>query len=137
MIFPKNYYRSHSYIVLFLTHFFPMTAKYLKVLVKQIFTIAKKKNISKDLTFPKFSSDRNDLCESCLFCEKICPTQAIKLIFKGKKIQHFALNMAQCTRCQICIQVCPESLLAEKSISLVCLELEEEKMWMESTPSGH
>jgi formate hydrogenlyase subunit 6/NADH:ubiquinone oxidoreductase subunit I len=110
-----------------------MTRKYITVLIRQILSIFKNTNLQEDLTFPKFASDRNDFCESCHFCEKICPTSAIKLDFKGKKLQHFKLDLASCTRCQICIQVCPENLLVQTKQNLKCLDPEKDELVLEST----
>jgi formate hydrogenlyase subunit 6/NADH:ubiquinone oxidoreductase subunit I len=111
-----------------------MTSKYLKVLFKLILGVLKKTSMQQDLTFPKFNSDKNDACESCHFCEKICPTSAIKLDFKGKKLQHFRLDLLSCTRCQICIQVCPHGLIAETSQGLKCLDPSHDELYLESAP---
>lgn len=135
MIFPKNYYRSHSFFTLLLLNFTSMATKYLKVLTTRAFGLIKSKDASLDLTYPIFRSSLASVCDECHFCEKICPTNAIQLDFKGKKLQYFKLNLMQCTRCQICIQVCPENLIGEEQLSLQVLDFDEQKMWRESSPS--
>jgi formate hydrogenlyase subunit 6/NADH:ubiquinone oxidoreductase subunit I len=135
MIFPRKYYRPRSYLLLLLIHLIPMLGKYLKILTSQALSIFKRSNKVEDLTFPKFSSDKNDFCNGCHFCEKICPTSAIKLEFKGKKLQSFRLDLLNCTRCQICILACPEALIAEMKMSLRCLDISKDELYLESAPN--
>jgi NADH-quinone oxidoreductase subunit I len=58
-----------------------------------------------------------DLCVGCLACERICPSQIIKMAstkkespVTGKKrgyLDEFTLDMTACIFCELCVQVCP------------------------------
>jgi NADH-quinone oxidoreductase subunit I len=56
-------------------------------------------------------------CVGCLACEKICPSQVIKMKATGKKespvtgkkrqyVDEFTLDLAACIQCELCVQVC-------------------------------
>jgi ferredoxin len=46
----------------------------------------------------------SDLCNGCGLCRRECPTEAIE----GEKKKIHAINAAQCIRCKICVDICPE-----------------------------
>ena len=63
-----------------------------------------------------------EACVACLLCEKICPSQVIKIKagpkkespFTGKKRQYledFSLDLSACLQCELCVQVCPQDAL--------------------------
>jgi len=63
-----------------------------------------------------------ELCIGCLLCERICPSQVIKIvtapkresIVTGKKrsfAQDFVLDLSACIYCELCVQVCPEDAI--------------------------
>jgi NADH-quinone oxidoreductase subunit I len=63
-----------------------------------------------------------ELCIGCLQCERICPSQVIKIvqapkresITTGKKrgfASEFTLDMSACIFCELCVQVCPEDAI--------------------------
>ena len=136
MIFPKRHYQTVSYFVLIMIHFIPMTVKYFKVLSRQIYFIFKKSNIVNQLMFPHFDSDVKDKCFDCHFCEKVCPTNAIQLSFKGKNLTQFRLDLIQCTRCQICQQACPEKLIGRLGVNLQCTDLNSHQNYIDSFPKS-
>lgn len=56
-------------------------------------------------------------CVGCLACEKICPSQIIKMKSTGKKespvtgkkrqyVEEFTLDLTACIQCELCVQVC-------------------------------
>ena len=56
-------------------------------------------------------------CIACLACEKICPSQVIKMKSGGKRespvtgkkrayVDEFALDLSACIQCELCVQVC-------------------------------
>lgn len=56
-------------------------------------------------------------CVACMACEKICPSQVIKLKSAGKKespvtgkkrayVDEYALDLSACIQCELCVQVC-------------------------------
>lgn len=56
-------------------------------------------------------------CVGCLACEKICPSQVIKMKATGKKespvtgkkrqyVDEFTLDLTACIQCELCVQVC-------------------------------
>lgn len=56
-------------------------------------------------------------CIGCLACERICPSQIIKMKSTGKKdspvtgkkrqyVEEFVLDLSACIGCELCIQVC-------------------------------
>lgn len=56
-------------------------------------------------------------CIGCLACERICPSQIIKMKVTGKKespvtgkkrqyVDEFVLDLTACIQCELCIQVC-------------------------------
>lgn len=60
----------------------------------------------------------DELCIGCLFCEKICPSQVIKVVQAKKRespvtgqkrgyADDFTLDMSACIFCELCVQVCP------------------------------
>lgn len=61
-------------------------------------------------------------CVACLICEKVCPSQAIKVKpgakrdspVTGKKrlyLEDFTLDLGTCLQCELCVQVCPQDAL--------------------------
>ena len=63
-----------------------------------------------------------EMCIGCLLCERICPSQVIKIvqapkresIVTGKKrgfAAEFTLDMSACIFCELCVQVCPEDAI--------------------------
>ena len=54
-----------------------------------------------------FSSD--DSCNSCALCEKLCPTDSIKII-SGKPQWS-----ASCEQCMRCVNYCPKKAIYQKS----------------------
>ncbi len=67
-----------------------------------------------------------ELCIGCLACERICPSQVIKMtqapkresIVTGKKrgfVSDFTLDLSACIYCELCIQVCPEDAIVMTS----------------------
>ena len=63
-----------------------------------------------------------ELCIGCKMCEKICPSEIIKLIptgriespITGKKrgyCSDFTLDLNACIFCELCVQVCPEDAI--------------------------
>jgi len=60
----------------------------------------------------------DELCIGCLQCERICPSQVIRIVqapkreskVTGKKrgwADDFTLDLAACIFCELCVQVCP------------------------------
>ncbi len=56
-------------------------------------------------------------CIGCLACERICPSQVIKMKSTGKKdspvtgkkrqyVETFVLDLSACIQCELCVQVC-------------------------------
>lgn len=56
-------------------------------------------------------------CIACLACERICPSQVIKMKSGGKRespvtgkkrayVDEFVLDLSACIQCELCIQVC-------------------------------
>jgi NADH-quinone oxidoreductase subunit I len=56
-------------------------------------------------------------CVACLACEKICPSQVIRMKSGGKRespvtgkkrayVDEFVLDMSACIQCELCVQVC-------------------------------
>lgn len=56
-------------------------------------------------------------CIGCLACERICPSQVIKMKSTGKKespvtgkkrqyVDEFTLDLSACIQCELCVQVC-------------------------------
>lgn len=56
-------------------------------------------------------------CIGCLACERICPSQVIKMKSTGKKdspvtgkkrqyVETFVLDLGACIQCELCVQVC-------------------------------
>ena len=56
-------------------------------------------------------------CIACLACERICPSQVIKMKSGGKRespvtgkkrayVEEFVLDLSACIQCELCIQVC-------------------------------
>jgi formate hydrogenlyase subunit 6/NADH:ubiquinone oxidoreductase subunit I len=56
-------------------------------------------------------------CIGCLACERICPSQVIKMKSTGKKespvtgkkrqyVDEFVLDLSACIQCELCVQVC-------------------------------
>jgi NADH-quinone oxidoreductase subunit I len=56
-------------------------------------------------------------CIGCLACERICPSQVIKMKSGGKRespvtgkkrayVEEFVLDLTACIQCELCIQVC-------------------------------
>lgn len=56
-------------------------------------------------------------CVACMACEKICPSQVIKMKTGGKRespvtgkkrayADEFSLDLAACIQCELCVQVC-------------------------------
>jgi NADH-quinone oxidoreductase subunit I len=56
-------------------------------------------------------------CIGCLACERICPSQVIKMKTTGKKespvtgkkrqyVDEFVLDLTACIQCELCVQVC-------------------------------
>lgn len=56
-------------------------------------------------------------CIGCLACERICPSQVIKMKTTGKKespvtgkkrqyVDEFVLDLSACIQCELCVQVC-------------------------------
>lgn len=56
-------------------------------------------------------------CIGCLACERICPSQVIKMKSTGKKespvtgkkrayVDEFVLDLTACIQCELCVQVC-------------------------------
>ena len=64
-----------------------------------------------------YGDDGEELCVGCLACERICPSQIIKMSstkrespITGKKrgyLDDFTLDMTACIFCELCVQVCP------------------------------
>lgn len=63
-----------------------------------------------------------EACVACLLCEKVCPSQVIKVkqgakkesAATGKKRQYaddFTLDLTACLQCELCVQVCPEDAI--------------------------
>jgi len=63
-----------------------------------------------------------ELCIGCLACERICPSQVIRIVqgpkreskTTGKKrgvAQDFTLDLTACMFCELCVQVCPEDAI--------------------------
>lgn len=61
-------------------------------------------------------------CVACLICEKVCPSQVIKVKpgakrdspVTGKKrlyADDFTLDLSACLQCELCVQVCPQDAL--------------------------
>ena len=59
-----------------------------------------------------------ELCVACLACERICPSEVIKMKvapkrespFSGKRrgyLEDFTLDLTACIYCELCVQVCP------------------------------
>lgn len=56
-------------------------------------------------------------CVACLACEKICPSQVIRMKSGGKRespvtgkkrayVDEFVLDLSACIQCELCVQVC-------------------------------
>jgi NADH-quinone oxidoreductase subunit I len=56
-------------------------------------------------------------CIACLACERICPSQVIKMKSGGKRespvtgkkrayVDEFVLDLSACIQCELCVQVC-------------------------------
>ncbi|MGO8994393.1 MAG: 4Fe-4S dicluster domain-containing protein [Polyangiaceae bacterium] len=56
-------------------------------------------------------------CIGCLACERICPSQVIKMKSGGKRespvtgkkrayVEEFVLDLSACIQCELCVQVC-------------------------------
>jgi NADH-quinone oxidoreductase subunit I len=56
-------------------------------------------------------------CIACLACERICPSQVIKMKSGGKRespvtgkkrayVEEFVLDLSACIQCELCVQVC-------------------------------
>lgn len=56
-------------------------------------------------------------CVACMACEKICPSQVIKMKSGGKRespvtgkkrayVDEFVLDLSACIQCELCVQVC-------------------------------
>jgi len=45
-------------------------------------------------------------CNSCGYCEEICPKNAITMLAKGAKIYY-----PKCIKCYCCHEVCPEEAI--------------------------
>jgi NADH-quinone oxidoreductase subunit I len=63
-------------------------------------------------------ADGDEACIGCLQCERICPSQVIKIKAAGKKespitkkkrgyADDFVLDLNACIFCELCVQVCP------------------------------
>jgi|WetSurMetagenome_2_1015567.scaffolds.fasta_scaffold27458_5 NADH-quinone oxidoreductase subunit I len=60
-------------------------------------------------------------CISCFRCEKVCPTEAVKLVDSGevnpknnKPIKRPVFNYGKCVSCEQCVVVCPKDALKMK-----------------------
>lgn len=62
--------------------------------------------------------DGDEACIGCLQCERICPSQVIKIKAAGKReskitgkkrgyADDFTLDLSACIFCELCVQVCP------------------------------
>ena len=59
--------------------------------------------------FAKFSKGVNkEECIGCKLCEKVCPSEAIKVTTDNKKA---TINTSLCHQCSNCQQVCPKSAI--------------------------
>lgn len=61
-------------------------------------------------------------CVACLACEKICPSQVIKMKSGGKRespvtgkkrayADEFSIDVSACVQCELCVQVCNNDAL--------------------------
>lgn len=58
------------------------------------------------------NSDEGLVCQSCRECEKVCPTNAIKVEGKsGENPKEFYLDPLRCTSCMECVRACPTDAL--------------------------
>jgi NADH-quinone oxidoreductase subunit I len=68
-----------------------------------------------------------EACVACLLCEKVCPSQVIRIKagpkrespVTGKKRQYledFQLDLTACLVCELCVQVCPQDALVMVSV---------------------
>lgn len=71
------------------------------------------------------NSDQGLICQSCRECEKVCPTNAIKVEGNsGENPKTFSLDPLRCTSCMDCVRVCPTSALKPLGRSLGPLHME-------------
>lgn len=63
-----------------------------------------------------------ELCVACLICEKVCPSQAIRVKVGAKRdspvtgkkrlyADDFTLDLSACLQCELCVQVCPQDAI--------------------------
>lgn len=78
-------------------------------------------------TFPRFRGTltvEKDKCTGCGLCKMVCPSDAIKLGKKYKKIKvgkvvhsHLihpikSIDMGKCMRCGLCVDICPVKIIS-------------------------
>ncbi len=75
-------------------------------------------------------------CIACLACERICPSQVIKMKSGGKRespvtgkkrayVDEFVLDLSACIQCELCIQVCNSDAIRmtrEPEVPVLCRE---------------
>ncbi|HBV85566.1 MAG TPA: 4Fe-4S ferredoxin [Desulfosporosinus sp.] len=61
---------------------------------------------------------KTSLCNMCLTCVNICPTEAI-----SHQAGHLIYDQDKCTNCGICITACPESVIASRAEGIALCDL--------------
>ena len=80
--------------------------------------VVRPRNVRYRVSFALPDDENGEIaCIGCLACERICPSQVIKMKSTGKKespvtgkkrayVDEFVLDLTACIQCELCIQVC-------------------------------
>ena len=61
---------------------------------------------------------KTSLCNMCLTCVSICPTEAIT-----HQAGNLVFDQGKCTNCGICITACPENVIASRAEGIALCDL--------------
>ena len=109
--------------------------------------VVRPRNVRYRVSFALPDDENGEIaCIGCLACERICPSQVIKMKSTGKKespvtgkkrayVDEFVLDLTACIQCELCIQVCnSDAIFMVREAEIPMFEREDLVLQLHSHP---